>query len=168
MQVVDKAARRRNQHVDAARQCLHLRPMADAAEHDRDSEVEMAPVGAETLRNLVRKLARGAEDEHATAFALCGPAIGCQALDDRQSERGSLTCARLRDAEHVATGETDGDCLGLDGGGLLITLALQRLEDGWAEAEMRKVCQMVVLSRSRASSAAPTNVGTQRNARPLL
>ena len=48
--VVEEPARRGDQHVDAARQRLHLGPVADAAEHDRDGEAEMAAVGAEALR----------------------------------------------------------------------------------------------------------------------
>ena len=57
--VVDEAARRGNQHVDAARERLDLGPVAHATEHDRHAQAEMPAIGAEALRDLGRKLARG-------------------------------------------------------------------------------------------------------------
>ena len=69
--VVEQPARRGDQHVDAARQRLDLRAMADAAEHDGDGEAEMAAVGAEALGDLRRKLAG-----RATAPARGSPCAG--------------------------------------------------------------------------------------------
>jgi hypothetical protein len=70
--VVEKPARRGNQHVDAPCQCLNLGPVTDAAEHDRDREIEMPAVGAEALGDLGGKLAGGAEHEHSAALARAG------------------------------------------------------------------------------------------------
>ena len=56
-EVVEQPARRGNQHVDAAGERLDLRPMADAAEHDRHGQAEMAAVGAEALGDLGGQLA---------------------------------------------------------------------------------------------------------------
>ena len=69
-------ARRGNQHVDAARQRLDLRPMADAAEHDRHGHAEMPAVGAEAFGDLGGQLAGRGEHQDAAALALRRPAVG--------------------------------------------------------------------------------------------
>ena len=47
--VIEQTARCRNQHVNAMRQGLNLRAVANAAEHDGDSHVEVAPIGTKAL-----------------------------------------------------------------------------------------------------------------------
>ena len=111
-EVVEQPAGRGDQHVDAARQRLDLRPVADAAEHDRDGEAEMAAVGAEALRDLGGELARRREHQHAAALAQRRAAVGGEAVQDRQGERGGLAGAGLGDAQQVAAREHDGYGLG--------------------------------------------------------
>ena len=85
-------------------------------------EAEMPAVGAEALGDLGGKLAGGAEHQNAAALARRRAAVGCQAMEDRQRERGGLAGAGLGDAEQVAAGQNDRDGLGLDGGGRLRSL----------------------------------------------
>ena len=103
--VVEQPAGSGDQHVDAARQRLDLRPMPDAAEHDRDGDAEMPAVGAEALGDLGGELAGGAEHQHAAALAHGRAAVGRQAMQDRQREGGGLAGAGLGDAEQVAAGQ---------------------------------------------------------------
>ena len=166
--VVEQPAGRGHQDVDAAGQRLGLRPMPDAAEHDGHGEAEIPAVGAEAFGDLGRKLAGGAQHQHAAALAHWRAPIGRQAMDDGQRERGGLAGAGLGDAEEVAPGQRDRDGLRLDGGRRLVAFALQRLQDRRSEAEIGKIHQLLDLSRGRAQSAARTaNVQAQRNARSV-
>jgi hypothetical protein len=88
-------------------------------------------------------------------------------LNDRQREGGGLARARLGTAEHVASGQNGRDGVGLYGSGLLVPLALQRLEDRHAEAEVGKICQLLVLSKGHGYVGCADNVDAQRNARPV-
>ena len=148
--VVEQPAGRRDQHVDAARQRLDLRPVADAAEHDRHGEAEMPAVGAEAFRDLAGELARRREHQHAAALAQRGPAVGGEAMQDRQGECGRLAGAGLGDAQQVAAGQHARYGLRLDGRGRGVAFVLQRLENRRGKAEFGKVRQWIGLSCGRA------------------
>ena len=106
--VIDEPARRGNQNVKAARQCLGLRCVPHAAVHYCDGGAEMLPIDAEALSDLARKFASGGENQDAAALARRLPPIGRQPVDDRQREGCSLACPRLSDAKSVAAGKNDG------------------------------------------------------------
>ena len=147
--VVEQPAGRRDQHVDAARQRLDLRPMADAAEHHRDGHAEMPAVGAEAFGDLAGELAGRREHQHAAAFAQRRPAVGGQAMQDRQGECGGLAGAGLGDAQQVAAGQHARYGLRLDRRGRGVAFVLQRLEDRRGEAEFGKIRQWIGLSCGR-------------------
>ncbi len=80
-EMIDQAARRGDDDVDAAAQRVDLRLHADAAEDRRGEHAQMLGVGADVLVNLRGELARRREDEHArAALAAHGSRIGKQAL----------------------------------------------------------------------------------------
>ena len=147
--VVEQPAGRRNQHVDAARQRLDLRPVADAAEHDGHRHAEMPAVGAEAFGDLAGELAGRSEHQHAAALAQRGPAVGGEAVQDRQGECGRLAGAGLGDAQQVAAGQHARDGLRLDRSGRGVAFVLQRLENRGGKAEFRKVRQWIGLSCGR-------------------
>ena len=91
-EVVEQPARRGDQHVDAARQRLDLRPMADAAEHDRDGEAEMPAVGAEALGDLAGELAGRGEHQHAAALARAGRRSAAGGAGSAGRRRRSCRC----------------------------------------------------------------------------
>ena len=112
-EVVEQAAGRGDEHVDAAAERLLLRPVADAAEDGGAGEARVAPELLAVLVDLRRQLARGGEDEDAR-----GPARPPeQPVEDRQQERGRLAAAGHGAREHVAARENRRDGVPLDRGG---------------------------------------------------
>jgi hypothetical protein len=153
--VIEQAAGRRNQDVEAACQSLTLRPIADAAEHHGHAQVEVPAVGFEAFRDLGRKLARRRENENASTTARSGLPVVCEAMQNRQGKGGGLAGAGLRDAEQVAAGEEVGNGLGLDGGWRLVAFLAKRLENRRCEAEIVE-CRHSDLSGMRAPARAST------------
>ena len=98
--MVEQAARRRDQHVDAARQLGVLVVERDAADDERDVELVVGAVFDEAFLHLRGEFARRLEDQRAR-HARAGAAL-FQHGDHRQHEGGGLAGAGLRDAEHVA------------------------------------------------------------------
>ena len=58
-------ARRRHQHVEAARQHVVLRTMRHAADDDADAWTKELAIGAETVGDLRREFARRRENQRA-------------------------------------------------------------------------------------------------------
>jgi len=119
--VVEQAARRGDQDVNAAAQLVGLRAETNAAEDHGGLERDMLAVGAYALLHLRRELARGRENQRAHR-ALRAARPGVQKLQQRQRETGGLAGAGLRAGENIAAFENDGDGLQLDGGGLGVAL----------------------------------------------
>ena len=135
VEMVDQAAGRGDEHIEAARQRLDLRAMADAAEDDRNLHAHMASIGAKTVGDLGREFARRREHEHAAAFQRPRPRIGLQAMENRQCEGSGLAGAGLGDAEQVLAFEDRGNRLRLNGGGCFVALGRERLQEGRGKAE---------------------------------
>ena len=68
---VEQPARRRDQHVDAARDVRTLLPIEDAAEHGADREAHELAIGLGAVGDLPGELARRREHQHAAGRA-CG------------------------------------------------------------------------------------------------
>ncbi len=117
VEMVEQAAWRRHQDVDAARQGLRLLPDRNAAEHHGNGELCVAPIGLEAFGDLARELACRRENEGPAGSWLRPARIGGgQALQDRQRERRRLAGAGLRDPAKVLAGENLRDGLRLDRG----------------------------------------------------
>ena len=101
--VVEQAAGRGNEDVDAVHHRLDLRAMANATEDHRDGDAEVAAVRAEAVCDLACQFARRAQHEHAAAAARRGTAISGEAVQDWECKSGGLAGSGLRDAKQVGT-----------------------------------------------------------------
>ena len=133
--VVEQAAGSGDDDVDAARQRLALRAMADAAEDGGDAEAELGAVGLEAFGDLRREFARRRQDERTAAAARRRLTVGREAVEDGEGEGGGLAGAGLGDAEQVAAFHHAGNGGELDRRGLGIALLGQRLEDRGVEVQ---------------------------------
>ena len=152
LHVVEQAAGRGDENVDAARHRLDLRAEGHAADDAGDAGAHVLAVVREALRDLHGELTGGGEDQHAGAARRAEHAVGLQLLEDRQREGGRLAGARLGDAEQVAALEQDRDRLGLDGGGNRIILRAKGPQERLGEAEIRKCCHVMNLSMRRSGA----------------
>ena len=88
------------------------------------------------LGDLPGQFARRREHQHAARFER-GLVVGvAQAIDAGQHEGSGLAGAGLRDTQQVAAFEHGRDRLRLDRSGLVITLEVERLEDGLRKPEV--------------------------------
>jgi len=102
---VEQAPGRRHHDVDTRREPPLLGANRDAAEHDRSGERQLAPIGAEALRDLAGQLSRRAEHER-SAGAGCSPCrCAEEAMENRQCESGCLAGPGLGDAAKIAAME---------------------------------------------------------------
>ena len=120
LEMVEQAARRGDQHVDAALERALLVGEAHAADQQRHVELVVLAVDLEVFGHLGGQFARRLQDERAR-HARLGAALG-QDIDHRQDEGGGLAGARLGASEDIAAHQDDGDGLFLDRGGLGIAL----------------------------------------------
>ena len=113
LEMVEQAAGRGDQHVDAAGDLGILIAEGHAADEEGDGELVIDPVLVEVVLDLGGKFPGRLEDERAR-HARPGPA-GFQQGQHGQREGRRLARARLRDAEHVPPREHVGNGLSLDG-----------------------------------------------------
>jgi len=132
---VDEAARRGDEHVDAAGEVLLVAADRGAAEHGGDLEVGEAGIVARADGDLPGKLARRRQHQHPAGARRRPPVRGDQPVDRRQHERGGLAGAGLGDAEQVSAGKDGRDRLGLDRRRAVVALQRQRLDDGLRKPE---------------------------------
>ena len=116
--MVEQAAGRRDQDVDAADQLGVLVAERHAADDQRDVELVVFAVFDELFFDLGGEFARRLEDERAR-HARAGAAL-FEHRQHRQNEGGGLAGAGLGDAEHVAALQDVRNSLVLDGGGGLV------------------------------------------------
>ena len=141
-EMVDQAARRRHQDVDAARHDPLLAAHVDAAEDDGGGQAQVAAVG---LRSCPRSgwPARGwvPAPGRGRLCGMGGPPLGREPVQDRQREGRGLAGAGLGDAQQVAAGQDMGDRLRLDRRGRGVALGRERIEQRGGEAEIGKLGQ---------------------------
>ena len=112
--VVEQAAGRCDQHVDAARQLGVLVAERDAADQQRNVEFLARAVFVELFLDLGGELAGRLDDQGARHS---GPGAALfEHGEHRQDEGSGLAGAGLGDAEHVTSREDVGDRLFLNGG----------------------------------------------------
>ena len=134
--MIEQAARRRDQHIDAAHQLGVLIVERHAADDQRDVELLPGAVFGEALLHLRGELAGRLENERARH-----PGAGAAVLqhgEHRQREGGGLAGAGLRDAKHVAACEHVRDRLFLDRGGGRVACRLNRGENLVGQAKLGK------------------------------
>jgi hypothetical protein len=132
--MIEQAAGRCDQHVDAARKLGVLVAKRDAADDQGDVELLLGAVFVEAFLDLRGELARRLEDQRARHACACTALL--QHGQHRQHEGGGLAGAGLCDAEDVAAREHVGDSLVLDRGGGRVTGRLDGGENLVGQAEM--------------------------------
>ena len=115
LQMIEQAAGRRDQHVDAAHQLVVLVAERNAADEEGDVELVVDAVLDEIFLDLRCEFARRLEDERARHAGACAALF--ELGEHRQDEGGGLAGPGLRNPENVAARENVGDGLFLDGGG---------------------------------------------------
>jgi hypothetical protein len=148
--VVEQAAGRGDQHVEAASQHVDLRAMRDAADDDADARAHELAIGAETVGDLRRELARRGQHQGAGREGRRAAAVRQQPAENGQRESGGLSGAGLGDAEKVAALEEQGDRLGLNGGRRFIAFAIEGAKERLGEAEIGEFRHDVFQKRSPA------------------
>ena len=136
---VDQAARRGDEHVDAAVERLDLRVVGNAADYGEDAMVRVLGDGAAHLADLLGKLARGGYHQHERSLVALGMP---ELVHGGQAERGGLARAGLRGGDQVAAFEHLGDGLLLHRGGGAVTQlghSLQCLARKAEVVEMRHI-----------------------------
>ena len=136
LEMVEQAARRRDQHVDAAHQLGVLVVKRNAADDEGDVELVVLAVLVEAVLDLRRELARRLQDQRARHARPRAALL--EHGEHRQHEGRGLAGAGLRDAEHVAPREHVGDRLFLDRGGSGIAGRCDGGENLVGQAELGK------------------------------
>ena len=113
-EMIEEAARCRDDDVHAAAKRVFLRPHRDAAIDSGRGDRRVDGQRVEILEDLRRELAGGREDERAGRAAR----LLDQAMQDGQEECRGLAAARLSACEHVTAGERRRNRVLLDGRGL--------------------------------------------------
>jgi hypothetical protein len=134
---VEQAARGGDQDVEAVAQGLPLRLVADAAEDHGVAEAEVLAVGGEGLADLRGQLAgRGQDQDADRTAALRAIALGVQALQDGEGERGGLASAGLGEAQQVASIQHVRDGLHLDRRRSLVAFGVNGPGEGLDQAQV--------------------------------
>ena len=120
---VDQAAGRRHKHVAATCERILLRLVAHAAHHDRGPMSSLCSHRLGDVRNLLRQLTCGRDDQHERP--LSSPSMPKTIQRGQQEGRG-LSRPRLCCGHDVFPLEHGGDGLRLDGGRLVVSHAADR------------------------------------------
>src|SRR5262249_6348005 len=162
--MVDETTRRGNQNVYTAGKCLNLGPTTDTAKDHPNGAHKVPAVVTKALSDLGREFARRAQDQDTAALAWCLPAIYRQALNNGESKCGRLASPGLGDPEEISTGESYGDCLGLNGCRFRVALTFEGFENWLGKAEVEKRRQGYVLSYwPRTNSQRPSGHRSERS-----
>ena len=141
---VVQAAGRRDEHVGAAADLLDLRAVGRTAEDGRHE----LPGAARDLHgresDLLRKLARRRNHEQARRAVVA--AVARHAGKDRKQEGCRLASARARSGDEIAAGQNDGNSLLLNGRGLIVAQARNRIEGVIGQAKAGKVFHVRLFS----------------------
>ncbi len=118
LEVIDDAAGRADQHVDAFLQNAPLLFVIHSAENDRQLQSGVFADAHGVGMNLHGEFARRRDDDGARCILrpIGRAGIGQQAVEQRDEERRRLTGPRLRLARHIAAGKRHGQRLRLNGG----------------------------------------------------
>ena len=142
---VQQSARRGDQDVGPPIERPDLARLVHSAEDHRLAEVQVSPVGRETVADLDRQFAGRGQRQHEGVIGRCLAVVRAEAIEDGDGEGGGLAGARLGTAQHVTSPQCRGNRLGLDRRGGLVLLIGKCLSQGCDEIEVSKCRQGIVL-----------------------
>ncbi len=127
--MIEQPARGCNDHLRGLGKSPDLLPEGHPAENGHALDLQVPPVGAGGLRDLVRQFAgRGQHQDAGTAFIAA--ACACQPLECGQDKSRRLAGTGLGGGNDVASGERLGNGLNLDRSGMMMVALGQSLENG--------------------------------------
>ena len=135
---VEQASGRGDEHVDAVLHRAHLRAHGHAADHQGGPGADMAAVSAEAIEYLPGQLACRAQHQYTAGLALRAPPICEEMMQDRHRECRGLAGASLRNPDHVAARQNNGNGLRLDRRGRSVFFFSERACDRFGKAEIMK------------------------------
>ncbi len=142
LEVIEQAARRRDDDVHAAPELVDLGIDPDAAEHDHRLELQVLAVVTDAFLDLGGEFARRREDQRADhgldARRVMGMRAGGEPMKDRQGETGGLAGAGLRAGKQVTAAEHGRNGLPLDRGGRFVAEVADGPHEFFGEAEFCK------------------------------
>ena len=139
-EMVQQAARRGDQDIDALVDDGFLLLEADAAYQQRLGQLEILGVGVKVLGHLGGQFARGAQ--HKAARHPCAGAATGKHRQHREREAGCFAGAGLGNAQNIATFQGRGDGPRLDGGRGFVSGLVYGLEDLGVQVQVRKFCHV--------------------------
>ena len=149
VEMIEKPAGRRDQHIEAGLKRAYLSAMRHAAEHDRDLQPKSVGQVTEALGDLACEFAGRAQDEHTRAASRRWAPVGDEPVEDRQREGRRLAGAGLSDADQVAALHQRRDGLDLNWGRTRKAEFGQRCIEGRGKAEPMEIIQVENLSMRR-------------------
>ena len=133
-----ETARRGHDHINALVQRPDLEIIALAAADGDVADLEAAREGLDAVRDLIGKLARRGEDQHACAAHIVGLALVEQLVQKRQQIGRRLAGAGLCQPDQVVAGENGRDGFLLDRCRFGQALRRDVVDDARREAELEK------------------------------
>jgi hypothetical protein len=137
VEVVDEAARCRDDDRGAAMQCIDLRTHTSSTDEDGGLDAQWAADLTHSLIDLEREFARRSQHERKCAASE-------RVLHHRDTEGERLAGAGLGDTDDILALHTSRDRLALDGRRNSQPERVERLEDGWCDSERVK-CGLTAL-----------------------
>ncbi len=149
VEMIEKPAGRRNQHIEAGLKRAYLSAMRHAAEDDCDLQPQAVRKVAEALGDLACEFASGAQHEHARAASGRWAPVGHDLVEDRQRKGRGFARACLSDANQIPALHQGRDGLDLNWGRTREAKLGQRCIKGRGEAEPVEIIQGGSLSKCR-------------------
>ena len=143
LDMVQQAAGRGDEDVDALFKGADLRRMTDAAIDERMADAEKAAILTQLGVDLDRQFAGRSENQSAHALRLEPFRATRELLQEGKPEGCGLARSGLRDAEHVATFEKGRDGLRLDRRRGHETRLAERAQQRFGESQIRKRVQLI-------------------------
>ena len=139
LEMVEQAARRGNQHIDAAGDLEILITKRHAADQQSHRQLLVCAIFGEIFFDLSRQFAGRLQNQRAR-HAGAGATLFQQG-QHRQRESGRFAGACLGNAQNILAGQNLRDCLCLNGGGDGVTRRRYGFEYFWTESEFCKCHQ---------------------------
>lgn len=166
LHMVEQPTRRCREDLHAAPEHIGLRPNIDAPINHAGAQRRIGTVFNEIVGNLIRKFARGSQNECPNRMASRrhrSIRLGQNARNERQSIACCLPCPGLCRAHHIASHEHHRNSFFLNRRWLGVAHTLNGRKNAGIETELIERRHPNILGRENAGTAKPQNSGHTRN-----